>query len=418
MSRARAIDESALELRRERPVVAPERDPRRRMRVLQFATSLQVGGTERQLVALIHGLDRTRFDPRLGCLRLGGELLDTLADDLPRTEYPISSLFDPRSLVQRLRLARDLRAQRIDVLHCHGFYANVFAIPAAWLARVPVILASVRDSAGRILWTPAQQRAQRAICRMAHGVLVNAQAVGDVLAQSGYDPAKLHVVFNGVEMLPQPSASAGRVRRELALPADAPLVATVTRLERAAGVEFKGIGCFLDAVARLTRRHPRVRFLIVGDGHCRAELEARSKALGLERVVLFTGVRRDIPDILRELSVSVLPSLTEGLSNSLLEALACGVPVVATRVGGTPEVIVDNECGLLVPAGDPVALAEAIERMLVDPALRARLSNAGLQRVAERFSMRRMVQDTETLYERMARSRGVERVPRRVERRP
>jgi glycosyltransferase involved in cell wall biosynthesis len=401
MSRARALGGSALGLRHERPAAAAERQPGRRMRVLQFATSLQVGGTERQLVALIRGLDRSRFEPRLGCLRLGGELLDTLADDLPRSEYPISSLFDPRSLAQRLRLARDLRTQRIDLVHCHGFYANVFAIPAAWLARVPVILASVRDSAGGILWTAAQQRAQRAICRMADGVLVNAQAVGDVLAGTGYDPAKLHVVFNGVEMLPPPSADPGRVRRELGLPAGAPLVATVTRLERAAGVEFKGIGCFLDAVARLARRHPDARYLIVGDGHCRAELESRSKALGLEQVVLFTGVRRDIPDILRELSVSVLPSLTEGLSNSLLEAMACGVPVVATRVGGTPEVVVDNECGLLVPAGDASTLAEAIDRLLVDPPLRARLSNAALQRVAERFSMSRMVQDTENLYETM-----------------
>jgi len=154
-------------------------------------------------------------------------------------------------------------------------------------------------------------------------------------------------------------------------------------------------------------RHPEARFLIVGDGHCRAELESRSKALGLEQVVLFTGVRRDIPDILRELSVSVLPSLTEGLSNSLLEAMACGVPVVATRVGGTPEVVVDNECGLLVPAGDASTLAEAIDRLLVDPRLRARLSNAALQRVAERFSMSRMVQDTENLYETMVARRSL-----------
>ena len=414
---ARVARASALVLRREPPAPPAGQRPRRRMRVLQFATSLQVGGTERQLVALMRGLDRSRFDQRLACLRLGGELLDTLDDDLPRAEYPISSLMDPRSLAQRLRLARDLRAQRIDVVHCHGFYANVFAVPAAWLARVPVILASVRDSAGSILWTAAQQRTQRAICRMADGVLVNARAVGDVLARTGYDPAKLHVVFNGVEMLPPANGAPGRVRRELGIPAEVPLVATVTRLERAAGVEFKGIGCFLDAVARLARSHPEARFLIVGDGHCRAELESRSKALGLDRVVLFTGVRRDIPDILRELSVSVLPSLTEGLSNSLLEAMACGVPVVATRVGGTPEVVVDDESGLLVPAGDPVALAEAIDRLLVDPVLRTRLANAGLQRVSERFSMRRMVADTEELYESMAQRRRLRSVQRQAEER-
>jgi glycosyltransferase involved in cell wall biosynthesis len=164
---------------------------------------------------------------------------------------------------------------------------------------------------------------------------------------------------------------------------------------------MKGIKYFLQAAAGLAKRFPDVRFLIVGDGASRPELEQQARDLRLEGTVLFTGFRVDVPELLQEATVSVLPSLSEGLSNSLLESMASGVPVVATRVGGNPEVIEHGVTGFLVPARDSEALAAAMGRILEDANLAAQFGQAGRQRVARLFSLERSVSETELLYQRL-----------------
>jgi glycosyltransferase involved in cell wall biosynthesis len=164
---------------------------------------------------------------------------------------------------------------------------------------------------------------------------------------------------------------------------------------------MKGVEYFLDAAALLAPRFPEVRFLIVGDGAGRNELEAHAGRLGLAERVTFTGFRTDVPDLLPEAAISVLPSLSEGLSNSLLESMAAGVPVVAARVGGNPEIVEHDVSGLLVPVRDSAALAGAISTLLEDPQLAARLGEAGRRRVAELFSMERSLSEVEGLYERL-----------------
>jgi glycosyltransferase involved in cell wall biosynthesis len=157
-----------------------------------------------------------------------------------------------------------------------------------------------------------------------------------------------------------------------------------------------------------------VHFLIVGDSVSQAYrdgLEAYAAALGLGQRVVFTGFRRDVPALLSAVSVSVLPSLSEGLSNVVLEAMAAGVPVVATSVGGTPEIVDDGVTGLLVPPRDAGALADAISSLLTDPARRQTIGEAGRRRVEERFSLEAMVLATEQLYERLLREAGQASVP-------
>jgi glycosyltransferase involved in cell wall biosynthesis len=151
----------------------------------------------------------------------------------------------------------------------------------------------------------------------------------------------------------------------------------------------------------VTSRFPEARFLIVGDGANRKELEAHTARLGLARRVIFTGFRTDVPDLLPEAAISVLPSLSEGLSNSLLESMASGVPVIAARVGGNPEIIEHDVSGLLVPPRDSAALAVAIGSLLEDRQLAARFGEAGRRRVADVFSMERSVGEIERLYERL-----------------
>jgi glycosyltransferase involved in cell wall biosynthesis len=375
-------------------------------RVVEFVTNLCTGGTERQVVALCGGLDRERFDLGVACLRRTGDFLPEIEGyGIPVREYPVRRLYDPRSLVRRARLALDLRRERVDLVHCHGFYANMFAVPAARLAGTRAVIASVRDL-NDLLWTPAQKRAQRLVCRLADVVLVNAEAIADNLVRQGHERRRIAVVANGIDLSRPPARATGELRRELGLPAGARLVVVVSRLVRVGGLDVKGIGTFLEAGRRIVGRFPDAHLLVVGDGPYRPELEQHAARLGLDRQVRFTGLRRDVPAVLAEAEVVVVPSLTEGLSNSLLEAMAAGVPVVATRVGGNPELVVDGEHGLLVPPADPAALATAVERLLGEAATAARLARAARERVAARFSLERMVRETARLYERLLAPRG------------
>jgi glycosyltransferase involved in cell wall biosynthesis len=194
----------------------------------------------------------------------------------------------------------------------------------------------------------------------------------------------------------QAKTPGGKLRRELGLPEHAPLVAVVSRLNHVKGIEY-----FLEAAAEVGVRFPAAHFLIVGEGEHRTTLEKLAARLGLGPRVRFTGLRVDVAQVLSEVAVSVLPSLSEGFSNVLLESMAAGVPVVATSVGGNTEAIQDGVTGLLVPPRDPRALAGAMGCLLRDPVLAAGYGLAGRQRAWGLFSRERMIRETENLYLRL-----------------
>lgn len=371
--------------------------------VLTFLSNFLIGGTERQVVNLVQNHDRGRFEVHLGCFRRDGPLFQEVDNsDVALSAYPITTLPSLQTLFQQARLARYLRANRIRVVHSFGFYANVFAIPAARLAGVDVVVASIRDTGDHL--TGTQKVLQRWVCRAADHVLVNAQAVQDVLVRQGYDKTRITIIRNGIDVARFNNLRAsGSVRATFGLKATAPLVAVFARLNRLKGLEF-----FLEAAALLKGRFEEVMFLIVGDSismSYRDELEKKAQALGLGERVVFAGFRSDVPELLAEVSVSVLPSLAEGLSNVVLEAMAAGVPVVATAVGGTSELIEDGVSGVLVPPRDAPALAQAIGALLADPQRRALIGAAGRKRAREQFSLQASVDQTERLYERLLSAR-------------
>lgn len=384
-----------------------------------FLPHFSIGGTERQVVNLSAGLDRRRFDLHIGCFARRGELLPELETRrIPLTEYKISRLYGLHTLIQQVRFARYLRRHRIDIVHTYNFYANCFAVPAARMAGVPVVVASIRDT-GAFL-TPTYQRVHRMICRLASVVLVNAAAVRSWLIGEGYRAATLEVIHNGIDLAPfeRPRPGAA-VRREFGIPEGVPVIAMLGRINRLKGVEY-----FIDAAAVVAAKFPDARFLIVGaallmkngaitpNSAYLVELHERIRHLGLEGRVAFTGFRLDVPELLRAITVSVHPSLSEALSNAVLESMAAALPVVATRVGGTPEIIEDGVTGLLVPPQDSAALAAAIVPILEDPHLAARLGHAAHRRVVEHFSLEQMVRATERLYlARLAQARGRRTLP-------
>lgn len=368
-----------------------------RVPTLTFLTNFLIGGTERQVVNLVRNLDRELFGVHLACFRLKGPLLPEVdPQKVALSEYPITTLASPRTLFQQARLARYLRAHHIKIVHSFGFYANVFAIPAARLAGVPVVVASIRDTGDHLTWL--QKAMQKAVCRLADHVLVNALAVRAALLKEGYDPARISVIRNGIDVSRfETRERTPGMRAALGLPEQGPVVAVFARLNRLKGIEY-----FLEAAALLKTRFEEVRFLIVGDSISdayRRELEAFAVARGLAGRVVFSGFRDDVPALLREVAVSVLPSLSEGLSNVVLEAMASGVPMVATAVGGTPEMVEDGVTGLLVPPRDASALAEAVSSLLADPSRGRTIGAAAKQRVATSFSLQATVRKTERLYE-------------------
>ncbi|MBI2359835.1 MAG: GT4 family glycosyltransferase PelF [Deltaproteobacteria bacterium] len=377
-----------------------------KIKLLEFIHLFYIGGTERQFVNLGQALDGSKFELHFACLEREGEYLKEIeALGAPLVEHRISSLLHGATLREQLRFARYLKQHRIQIMHSYSFYPNFFAVPAARLAGVPVIIASIRDTG--VYLTPMRRRAQRIVCRLAHRIVANSEAVKSWLISEGYDAGKIAVIRNGIDISRFVNARRdGRVHRELGIPSEAPLIGMICRLK-----PLKGIDYFLEAAAIVLHRFPDARFLIVGgDGDDRAyrrELEGYARDLALEGRVFFMEFRLDVPEVLAELALSVLPSLSEGLPNSVLEAMAAGVPVVATRVGGNPEAVEDGVSGLLVPPQDSAALARAMCRILRDPELASRFGQVGRRRVAEQFSIERMTRATEGLYLELLQRQGM-----------
>ena len=367
-------------------------------RILKVVATLMCGGTENQFMTLGRLLDRSRFDVGFACLRPWGPFVDELRQlGIPLQEYRVATFRSVHALAQQARLARHIARDRIDIVHAYNFYGNVFAVPPARLV-APVVIASIRDRSPYL--TPMQRRVQRYACQFADRILVNAEAVKDWLVkEEGYDPSNIVIIRNGVDMKRFEGAPAGdRLRREFGIAPHARLVVVASRLTR-----LKGIEHFLAAAAALKPRYPDVHFLIVGetsppDPPYFDELRRLAASLRVADRVTFTGRRSDVPALLAAAAVAVMPSLNEALSNVLLESMAAGAPVVATRVGGTPEALQDGETGLLVPPADADAIATAVAQLLDDRELACRLGRAAHAVIRERFSVERMVHSTEQLY--------------------
>lgn len=374
-----------------------------RIRLMKFVTLFAIGGTERQVVNIGKGLDRARFDVQFACLHRIGELLAECEASWRITEYKVKRLYGYATLKKQMEFGKHLRRHGTDILHTYGFYPNVFAIPVARLTGVPAIVGAVRDIGD--IWTTWQHEVQKVCLRLADHVVVNAEAVKRDLVRRGYVLNQVTVIPNGIDCARfRVPVNGNAVRREWNIPPGAPVVGVLARLMRIKGHEY-----FLQAAALIAARIPEVRFVLVGDTKInqeyREELKRLARALGIEDRVIFTGFRLDIPELLAGLSVSVLPSLgLEGLSNALLESMAAGLPVVATTVGGNPEIIEDGVNGLLVPPADAGSLAAAIIRLLEDRPLAQALGEEGRRRVFTRYSLEQSVSATERLYRELLRN--------------
>jgi glycosyltransferase involved in cell wall biosynthesis len=363
-----------------------------------FSPELVSGGTQRHLLEVLRLIDRSRFTPIVISAKGTGPLGALVrAAGVELVELQLGPSMVSRDFLRCVREATDvLRAHRVSVVQYFEWRAGLIAIAAARRVGGCRLVAARRS-------VPKERGVQRALAelvvRVADRIVVNAE----MLRPSGGAGPRTDVIPSGVDtdrFAPGRDRAAAKTR--LGLTPDTVVIGTVGRLE-----PRKGTDTLLDAVAALGAEHPHAALVVIGEGPLRPELVARAERLGIAARVRFLGDRADVDEVLAALDLFVLPSRTEGMSNALLEAMAMALPVVATAVGGTPEVIADGRSGVLVAADDPAAMAAAIGRVLVDPARGRGLGEAARTVVEERYGARGMVRRLEEIYAKVAGDRSV-----------
>lgn len=359
------------------------------LRVLFANTSMPVGGAETLLVNLVRRLDPDQFEPEIVCLKDAGPLGEMLAREMPVYSRMLTSKYDLRVLG---RLRRMIRARRIDAVVTVGAGDKMFwGRLAAWREGVPVILSALHSTG----WPDGVGRLNRCLTRITDRFIAVAQQHGRYLAeQGGFPSEKVHVIPNGVDVArfcPNPVARQA-VRRDLKLHADVPLFGIVAALR-----QEKNHLLFLRAAKLVRQAVPDARFLIVGDGPRREQIEVAARGAGLHESVLMLGTRSDIPDLLAALDVFVLPSLVEANPVSILEAMASGLPVIATRVGSVPETVEEGRTGYLAATGDANAIARRCVYLASHPEVAHQLGQNARDAVVRRWSLRQMVKGYERL---------------------
>jgi len=359
--------------------------------ILLMARQLDQGGSERQLAEVAQALDRTRFAPHAGVFRPGGLRWRELeAAGIPLVHFPVPSLATVRGA---FHIARYIREHGIRLVHTFDSPTNLYAVPAARMAGGTLVLSSQR--AHRSLTPPRFRHWLRVTDHLADGVVVNCEFLRRHLIEDERVPrARIHLCYNGIDL------DEFRVGQALS-PAKGPKPEALRHAALVIGVVCalrpeKDLETLVEAFAQVRAVHAGTALAIVGSGPCLPALQSRATSLGILPDCLFEPATPHVAHWLNAIDIFVLPSLTEALSNSLMEAMACGCAVVASNVGGNPELVTDGQTGLLFPPGDATALAAALHRLIADPSLRATLAANATRLIHDRFgvatSARRMAE--------------------------
>lgn len=360
------------------------------LRLLIVSDEMEVGGSQRQIASLLGALPPESCQAQLAYFRNPSFLVG----QIERAGITVHRI-DKRGRIDPgfvLRLVRFLRRGRFDVVHCFSFTAELWTRVALLLAPGAAMVASMRDMGHGL--SPAQWRIKRLVCRGACAVISNSFGAAERLrAALGAHPP-VHVVVNGMEL--PPMIDAGRrdaLRAGMGAGDDTRALALfVGRL-----THQKNVALLLEAVATVA---PGLRphIALAGEGPLRDELQSTVRRLQLDGDVRFLGERSDARELMQAADFVVLPSRDEGLSNVVLEAMAAGRPVLATRVGGNPELVEDGATGILFDSGDAAALADALRRLAADPDLREHMGEAARARIGDRYSPSVLARDTLAVY--------------------
>jgi glycosyltransferase involved in cell wall biosynthesis len=405
-------DLETLETSAKKPSTRPA--AHRKLRVLRLFSRLNIGGPAIHVILTTAGLDPERYEPLLVVGREGdreGNFLGMAeAKGIPMKVIPtFGRRIDPfRDLITLARLVRLMKRERPDIVHTHTAKAGALGRLAARLAGVPVVVHTFHGSvfdgyfgprvAGLFQWI------ERKLALRTDTIIAVSERVAADLVERRIAPRdKIEVVPLGLELdrFRNVELSRGELRRELGLPLQAQLVGSVGRL-----VPIKDLPTLLGAMVELSATQPEAILLVVGDGPERPALEQLAGRLGLSSRVRFLGFRDDLERIYADLDVAVNCSLNEGTPVSLIEAMASGVPVIATAVGGTPDLLDEGRLGKLVPAADPKALARGLAEILSGNGRLTKTATRARRSVTQRFSLERLLGDLDGLYLRLLKSQN------------
>ncbi|MFZ1699213.1 MAG: glycosyltransferase [Pyrinomonadaceae bacterium] len=366
-------------------------------RVLQFTGSFNQGGSERQAITLAAMLKaQGEYEVFLATLSNDGPLLDdaNIAGFRDIPEFPLTSFYNT-NFVRQVRLcAKYLQDNKIDIVHTHDFYTNVFGMAAATLARVPERIASKRETLG--MRSRAQEAIEKIAFGRAHAVVVNSSAVREHLLERGIGNGKLRLIYNGLDLDRfAMEHDAAAIHSQFAIPTEVRVVTLVANLRHA----VKNVPMLIRSAARIVSNHPDAHFVIAGEGGLDSELKELAVKAGVINNTHFIGRCTDVPALLAASDVCVLTSTAEGFSNSILEYMAAGKPVVATNVGGASEAIIDGQTGYLVASDDDVAMAECVLELIGDREKAAGFGIQGRNVIWEQFSREKQLASIIELYD-------------------
>ncbi|WP_433937498.1 glycosyltransferase [Sorangium cellulosum] len=384
--------------------------------VCMVVNNLEVGGLEKVVLSLLDRLGDHGFDLSLICLDGEGRLFSEVK--LPRSKCLVITKdlrpvlpgvkSDPEAL---LWIRRFFHQRAVDIVHVHNRAPLIFAgIAARLLRNRPVVLYSEHNQINRAKGFDRRKFGYYAY--LADEMVAVSHDLKRILVDDVKVRAPVRVIHNGIDgtrfTRALNSGARGRIRAELGIgEQDFVFGCAVVHIEQ------KGLRYLIEAAPEVLRRAPEARFVVAGDGALRAELQQRAQAAGLGDRMIFPGYRSDVPELVSAFDAYVLPSLWEGLPLALLEALALGKPIVASRVGGVPEIVEHGVDGFLVPSKDPGALAEHLARVARDGELRERARTRSPAKFAEQFSLEAMVDAHVRLFDELiARRRGGEVQPR------
>jgi glycosyltransferase involved in cell wall biosynthesis len=370
------------------------------LRILFLIDSLGMGGAERLMVPYLHAFVSAGFQPRVCAFQVRDG--NPLAQDIEQVGVSVDVLpvRNLRNLDTLPRLLRYMREQYVDVLHTQLEFANTFGTIAARILGIPSVCTlhtmDMFPKRSRAYWrTQIMQQTLRHFCSRIIAVSEETRQYHIRLAH--FSPEKIVTLYNGINLAPFEAVGMQErqaVRQEFQIPQDAPVLATVAVLRQPKGIQY-----MLEALPRILEAVPDARYLVVGDGEHRAVLQGMAQTYGIAEQVIFAGTRKDVPAMLAASDIFVLPTLTEALPTVLAEAMGTQKPIIASAVGGVPEMVIPERNGLLVPPADPAPLAEACIRLLRDPAQAQMMGKTGRMIARERFEITVQAQRLGTLYQ-------------------
>lgn len=363
------------------------------MKILQLIETAEPGGAETLVVNLAKGHRSKGHNCIIGLLETGW--LDSILSQEGFETIVVEERgrFDLQCIVE---LSKIIRTFKIDLVHSHEFLMNIYGTAAAVINKIPVIT----TVHGKNYYYAKRRRrlAYRLISRLSTMVAVGDDVKCILEDRVGIKHGRVRRIYNGVDCdqysSPESEAASTGIRACLSIPADCPVIGTVGML-----VPVKGHNTLLRAARMVVEYHPDAIFLVVGDGPLKADLIAEACRLGIEANVRFTGFRSDIRNLISMVDLYVCSSVSEGISLSILEAMAAGKPVIATSVGGNKEIVVNDETGILVKADDPSSMAIKIISLLRNGQRARELGLNGRRRVNDEFSLQRMQDSYHGLYE-------------------